>query len=762
MIFCNSRKSLLLATASLPLCVAASPAFAQTGADAAADQGVQIQDIIVTAQKRSENAQSIPIAVSAFSGDTLKTAGVQSVKDLTMVDPGLQVSGNQGIVAPYVRGLGTIITSVGSEQSVAVYIDDVYYVHSSSIYLDLDNIESVQLLKGPQGTLFGRNASAGVLSVTTRDPSMTDTHLEARAGYGNYNRPYGSLYVSTPITSNLAADFSLSGFDQLDGWGRSSVTNTKTYRNKEISARSKIVWTPTDRTTVKLIGYAAARKDYGLLEGCYPGTVCGGADSFTGGAVTSPPFTQNGFYNNAMDVAAYFTQRGYGGSLRIDQKLGFADFVSITAGRDQKEWNIVDGDDSPLKISQYQLHTVDNQISQEFQLKSRAASNIKWIVGLYYLHATQGYNPTTISVGDDVTGVPGLGYQPAANIVGYYYINSYSAFAQTTIPITDRLNITGGLRYNIDKIRGYGYVTDGTGAVPPAASILTPRNVFHKLTYKAAIDYKITDNVMVYFNYGRGYKSASYNTLPLTVDFLKPEINDSYEIGFKSDLLNRRLRVNAALFRMDINNPQVQSSQNGLAINLNAGGLRSQGAELEVQVAPIRNLTVTLGGTYLDTKFTDFRNAPYFDQRPEGGLALRQCTTAAGAPITDGVYPAGNSCDATSNRFPLASKFRGVAAIAYNRDIDGLGNVGANFNLSYTGRFYWDSDNLISQRPTTILNGTISLRPQFNDHFTFRFWMKNITNREYVAFEYPQAGIAGHSYVAAPPRMYGGEIAVSF
>src|ERR1700733_6225425 len=291
-----------------------SPAVALTQNSSIRSDDNQLAEIVVTAQKRSENIQDAPLSVTAFTGSTLTAAGVTVVGDLGGLDSTLQFSAIGGIATVFMRGLGNPVATSGNEASVPMYIDDVYYSRLSPSFFDLANVNDVEILKGPQGTLFGRNASAGVISIYTRDPGNTPV-IEGLVGYANYATTTAQLYASVPINDQLAADISLSEYNQASGWGRDVYNGDQTDLNRSFTARSKIIWTPTDKTKVKLIGYYVEQNsEQGDLTAPYAGTVGGGADN--SGTITVPPVRpQPRFYDIDLDKMPGVTNTTHGGAI---------------------------------------------------------------------------------------------------------------------------------------------------------------------------------------------------------------------------------------------------------------------------------------------------------------------------------------------------------------------------------------------------------------------------------------------------------------
>ena len=771
-----------------------------------------LQEIVVTAQKRAQNVQDTPLSVTAIGGAALAAQGITTVQELNRIDPALQIGHATGTVTTFIRGIGNPVTTAGNEASVPVYIDDVYFVRAAVPFFDLASIERVEVLKGPQGTLFGRNASGGVISIYTKDPGHKP-ELEARIGYGNYQTMDAKLYVNAPITDTLAANLSFSYHSQDKGWGRNKTLvdpfdTSKGYnpggedywKDYSYSARGKILWEPTDTTSVKLIGYwQESWNQKGIYSRPFPGTVGGTPDPAHNNfaAIPTIPLPAQelpplGFYDVALGPTQkqYDASEGYGFSGRIDQEIGFADLVSITAYRKNDELYYSAGNYSPYDWARYDLNIVDKQFSQEFQIKSQAGSKINWILGAYYLNADGGFDPTII-YGPGVAGL-GLG---AINIFGQQKVKSYAGFGQVTYPLGEMTNITGGLRYTVDKVRGVGrtdlvflpgvfgpasvtvtdQLFDGNNAcsnilansffgAPLVGQCNTPNSnaskTFKKWTWKASIDHKFTDDVMVYANYSRGYKAGTFNTLPLDSPALAPEVVDAYEIGFKTELADRRIRLNGALFWNDLSNPQVQAQRNGLVFLKNAGSARTKGAELDVTAAATEGLTLRLSGTYLVAKFRDFPDAPSYCPNPQVNAATCQALTP-NLPLA-----AGNlntiQVDAGGNYMPYASKWKFSGGFSYEYNLVDASRITLDMNANWASKFNWDADNVIKEPSHLLLDGAIAFTPGAYDHVTFRFWMKNITGEKYNLNYYAQASGSAFSSAPGAPRTYGGEVIFKF
>ncbi len=744
-------RALLISAATAAFSVGLNPAYAQT-ADApvtadvpAADEAhASLDAIVVMAQRRQQNLQQVPLAVSAFSGDTLARSGVTSIRDVGQIDPSLNINASSGAVIPFLRGVGNPSSStVGNESSVPVYIDDVYYTRLSPLDLELANVERVEVLKGPQGTLFGRNSSGGAIQVFTRDPGSSP-EAEVQLGYANYDTISGRLYLAAPVTETIGASISVGALKQNDGWGRNLTTGEDIYRNKYINIRGKIVADLTEQTRISIIGfYGSQYSEQGISSSIYGGTTSG-TPAFYG---PPRPITAPGFYDTVSNLNGYVDHEGYGGSVKISHEAEFAELVSITAFRDAKEQYLTDGEPSPFRSLVYELNTIDKQFTQELQVKSKSNAAFDWIVGAFYLHSTAGYLPGRVT-GDEIAA-GGLQY---LDIKGKQQVNSYSAYSQATFKvIPEGTNITLGLRYTVDKVHGIG---SQDAVVTP--DLIFPGQVpydkeftFKKLTYKVALDHRFTPDVMGYVSFSRGYKSGTFNTLPLIGDPTRPETIDAYELGLKSELFDRRLRFNMAVFQNDIANPQVQTvvqagNANFVALT-NGEKAKVRGAEFNVEALVTDGLTLLGGATFLDAKYVDFKNAPFYF--PANG------------------FPYGNSApqvgDASGNTLAQVPKWRFNAGLNYRMDTQ-FGGILFDANTAYTDQFAWDADNILKQGDYFLVNSSLTFKLGADENLSVRVWGKNLTKTKYYTTELTLAGPAGYIAGPAAPRTYGVDVGYKF
>ncbi len=730
-----------ITTFAVALMAVSSKAEAQSGqppqATSASDEsaGGGVQEIIVTAQKRAQRLQDVPVAVSAFNDAALEERGIKDVRELTRITPGLQVAQGTGVALPFLRGIGSNASAAGNESSVAVYADGVYYTRLPVGFLSLSNIERVEVLKGPQGTLFGRNSSGGVINIVTPDPSF-DFSGHASLGYGNYQTFQGDLYVTGGLSDTLAMDITVGGTNQANGWGTNIATGNKAGFQNDFTVRSKLLWKPGNSTKVVLTGY------YSLSRVSTQGNIMKG---YTGGTslppyVVLPPLPD--FYDTRNGIDGRNITKGEGGSLRIEQDVGFGTLTSTTAFTREREKQPGVSDLTPQGDGRYLLHIGVKQFTQELQLAGKRGP-LTYVAGLFYYNALSKYDPSAFS-GPLFSG-PGFN---GVQIFAKQRAKSYAGYGQATLEVAPGLSLTGGLRYTHEKTSGDGrtaLINNGTEIasfpVPPDSKSLD------RLTYRTAVDYKFTPDILGYVSYSRGYKSGGYNLIPFSAPPQRPETVDAYEAGLKTSLFDRHLRLNGAAFYYRVSDPQVQLIRSGSIILSNAKSARVKGVELEAEAALSSQFSAHGGFTYLDATYKSYNNAPSAPPNPNTNPALG---------YVGGTIPA-ISVDASGNQLPLSAKYVFNVGASYTVDT-GHGDAQLSVDYYHTSKLYFEPDNLLKQNGYGLLSAQLKYSPTPNT--SIRFWGKNLLDKQYVSLGVTYAGPAGYPYLPGPPRTYGvtGEI----
>ena len=687
--------------------LAAHPSLAQTSSTAARqDAGGGLEEIVVTAERRSESLQNVPVSVSAISAESAKAMGITSTEDLTTAVPDLVFSRTSNAGVPYIRGIGNNNPSLGDESAVAVYVDGVYIPSLIGNILDLNSIQQVEVLKGPQGTLFGRNATGGVIQVITKQPSQTP-NLDAEIGYGNYGTAVARIYGTTGITPKVAADFAGFYEDQSAGFGTNLATGLPAYRAKSDSFRSK--WTLTlDDTDVTLSLDSSQRRDE-------QGTAIRQVDGALLGGIVVP-----GYYNVDQNNPSYGVVHDAGVSVTVKHDLHWAQVVSISSYRESTEHLNTDADYTPAPLIFANIQGSVKSATEELQLLSPDSSRLKWIGGLFYY-----YNESTLSP----FGVSGEAVYPVEyfNTDDTQKTNSYSGFGQLTYPVLDQLRLSGGVRYTSDTRKLTGAEVTNFGAVPLTAA----RATFDNTSYRAAVDYDLAQHLLLYATYSTGFKSGIYNTYTPTDPVVKPETLDATELGLKTELLDNTVRINVAGYYYKFNDIQLDRVKATSTTLTNASSAKAHGVDLDVEYLPVRSLSLRAGVSYLDTEFTNYPGGVVTSLNPAGGL------------IT-------TSGDLTGRELPLAPHMTLDAAATYTL-ASPIGTFVFNATDYYNDGYYWAPENLLRQNPYDLLNGSVEWNP--NLHWGLRLWGKNLTNREYLS--YAESAATGDTGSPANPRTYG-------
>lgn len=705
---------------------AATSAHAQTAEPAVAQvDKASVQDIIVTAQRRDERLQDVPVAVSVVQGESLKALGIESVLDLNLAAPSLNTSNSNSYFTSNIRGIGSGAYAAGSESQSALYIDGVYIAAPIASELSLTNIQSIEVLKGPQGTLFGRNATAGLVHVITRPPSDTPTG-SFNVSYGNYGILMGDGYISGALAEGLSADLAVSGTTQGEGFGRNRVTGTDTYKiEHDVIVRSKIAWKPGADTKVTLAGsfWDGASSRGGVVN--WPGKLSG----FVVGRV-GPDLGYD------ADVNDPYLSTGWtaSGSLRIDHDFGPVALSSISAYRKGISTLSEDLDFAPQDQAHLFQEQSDRQISQELQLSSSNSGPLKWTAGVYYFNLKSVYQPIIV----DFANQPGVGAKITINSA--QTAESVAGYGQATYEVAAGTNITLGGRYTVEDRKE----SDAFQSVEiPAIGLTIPQSFpsqsveAKKFTYRISVDHRFSEEVMAYASFNTGFKSGGYNSNGPGAAPYEPESLKAYEVGFKTDLLDRRLRINLAGFYYDYTNIQVQRISQFSLIVVNGAAAKVYGLDADFTAVLADGFTLTGGFNLIDPKFKQFPNCP--TSSPAGGVPL--------AP---------GSCD--NKQLPFAAKFSGNVAANYIADVQG-GELTASANLYYNSGYFFESDNQLKQPRFAKLGASLSWRSESG--IKVGVFGRNLTNRRTATFGATQAG--GNAVIAyADPRTYGVTLGFDF
>ena len=705
------HKHIFVGCTAMALCLAGG-SHAQTATEQSASDSLALTEIVVTAQRQSESLQQVPIAVSAVTAEALAARGIADSLSLEVAVPNLTLTQNGVSITPFLRGVGSNQSNPNDEASVATYIDGIYIPSVTGNIFRYNNIERIEVLKGPQGTLFGRNATGGVIQIVTRDPE-TEPLFQGDIGYGKYDTIEASAYATTGLGANLAADLSVVYARNGDGYGRDINRDADIFKRNELGLRSKILWTAGERTEIRLSADYSRLKstgtDYQLAEG-----VIGvdGVTSWPGKRKTNTDWKNTG--DNEV----------YGGSLRIDHDFDFARFVSLTGYRHVDGDFHLDQDATPTPIVRADINQFAESWSQEFQLLAPSGSAIDWLLGAYYFNADYAYTPLRIE---------GFGAAPftTLDLYGSQNTESLSAYGQATIPLTESTGLTFGLRYTTEDQKTKGSIV-GDGVVVLPEDLTRQKQNFKKLTWRVALDHDFSDDILGYLSYNRGIKSGGFNMINANTPGYNPEILDAFEAGLKTQLFDRRVRFNIAAFFYKYKDIQVFNITGGGAVlTTNAAKAEVKGIDIDAAWRVTNELTLSGGLGVLDSEYTDFPDATYTPPSPLDG------------PQT--------TIDATGNDLIYAPKVSGNVALDYAMPTD-VGTFNLNGTLSFRDKVYVSAANRLAIPGYTVVNASLGWTST-SEKFGVKLWARNLFDKDYYLNRTEQA--LGDIQFLAPPRTFG-------
>ncbi|MFT4825779.1 MAG: iron complex outermembrane receptor protein [Cryomorphaceae bacterium] len=737
-----------------PIATALSLAIYSYGA---LGQTPMLEEVIVTATKRAENLQDIPLAVNAFSSDTIHEAGINDTSDLAIMTPSLNANANS---SPFttrltIRGIGTAQADPALEPSVGMFVDGVFMSRSGLGTSDLTDIERIEVLQGPQGTLYGKNANAGAISIITKRPNFDEFEGYVEASAGNYGMGKLTATVSGPIGDTVA--YRLSGnIHQRDGYYDNAGTGVDDQNDADDwNLQGKLQWQPTDRLSM-LLSAAHVERD----------TTCCGADSTQGDTVQqklidqglSPDNNDPYNYKVATDRPEAFTMESDLVSLHIDYDMHWGSITFITGWNNYEYSTSLDADRSQLDLLYLSNeHNEGDSFSQELRLDASLGDNIDYQVGLFYYEQTtqRGDGTPIVFIGEDFItiadqqGLPlpfptvALVAQPGDYLtsLNIWDTRTLALFGQATWHIGDRWHLTGGLRWT-DEEREAELFAESFSTAPLAAVISfldivsTPIDTTldrssDNVDWLTKLAYDIGESSMIYASVSTGSKSGNFNGVNGEPDEREfdDETTTSYELGLKATVLDSTLRINAAAFYTEIEDYQFQDQMEvGIGTTVsNDGKVEVSGIDIQLDALPLPNLTLTAGLLYMyDYEIT---------AGPREGQELPYTAEFSG------------NIGATLV-FPLAGGGLYIRGDYIFMD-DHITNGGNADQLK---------DKDIDDRE--LLNMKIGWR---NDNWNISLWGKNLTEDEYATQTTITQLFSGQdSYFLAPPRTYGATLRYDF
>lgn len=763
-------KSMLRASSALPLATLAMVAFASPAlAQEAAEDDAAPGEIVVTAQKRSENVQDVPVAVSVLSGERLADASRPSIESAAQMVPALNFlkSGTTLNQTIFLRGVGTATFSIAGEPSVSTVVDGVVYSRSGEAFSDMVDVAQIEVLRGPQGTLFGKNASAGVINITTQMPKM-EFGGSVEASYFDRNEFRLKGAVNVPMGQDLAARFT-AFYGEYDGNIRNVTTNEWVNGYKHWGLRGQFLYEPSDDLRLYL-----AADYYKNDDDCCADVIGTGALTATGAATTSLGFlalpTPDGANSRAVaqNLVTATLEEGWGVSLQGDFALGDHTVTSITAYRGWDNTEIRDGDWlDRAYVGFAQLHDsgpqTSNTFTQELRLTSPADQTLSYVLGAFYSRAvsertfTRNVIQCTAAAGAPTTSLVPCGSTfanaattPNGSATFGSTFNNFALFGQATYKLSDTIRFVAGLRYTHDKLSvfhsrrspltgpgiqpnfdqgvyneyvrllGLG-IAPGTAAANAAAASngvpWTDETSNDNLSGKAILQFDLNDDSMAYVSYARGYKGPAYNVFfNLTgtgTNVIEPETSNSFEVGLKNSLLDGRLTFNIAAYYARYNNFQANNPDlvAGVVVTrfTNAGTISTKGIEFDMAWRIGSNTNLSAGLSVNDAKVVAFK-----------------------APLgVTSVIPAGT-------KLGYAPTWKGSMALDHTIETGGFANiaVGASMNFQ-SSQLSLFSDNAVQRQFGTIpayalVNAQVGIVDP-DDRWKLTFVVRNLFDKGYAA-----------------------------
>ncbi len=751
---------------------------------ASADSG----EIVVTAQRRSEVQRDVPITVTTLSVAQLATANVNSLSDTAKLTPGLRFDSQGPAVQPTIRGVGTAITTSGGGPNVGIYVDGFFQANTYVSDFQLMRLQNIQVLKGPQGTLFGRNTTGGAILVTTADPS-TVTGAEFKASYSRFNAVTLQGYATTGITDKVAFDIeglyrrgdgyftsALTGNDKIGKYEDWSIrTGLKAELSDAVSVMVRYTHSDVNDPTSQLVNaYVDKSGDAGFFSQVSPAgqAIYGQASSQgkplialfqngTGGYAPIPGTytTQPG--RVALDAATSFHAKSdiVQGTIKAD--LGFADLTSYTQYRKDDTPYFGDLDATAVPIFGIFVGVKDSSVSQEFLLNSKAGPRLQWTAGLNYYQIKDTWDVRAAFGGGAIGPFGGSSTNT----------KSYAGFVDATYEVTDKLFFTLGGRYSHDVVSDAYFITNFTtpltgytgpngenvpftGTVPTRIPVNDLKH--NSFTPRVVVRYKPSQESSVYASFTRGYKAGILNVGGLSQQPVAPEKINAYEVGYKYE--DRAFSADLAGFYYDYKNLQVSSYQNGAAQIRNAASSRIYGAEAQLRYRFSSAFNVFGGVAWTHARYTSFKSAPYYSYCDPAVTSFANPLNCAfsGTQSRGGIVE--TTIDASHFHMQRSPEITANLGASYSAPLAG-GKLTLSGNEYYTSSFYYDPEQQFKQKAYALT----SLRAQWTDpseRYTLAVYGDNVTNVRYqsqVLFN-----TLGIGSVWAPPVTYGVQIGAKF
>ncbi len=708
----STARALLLSTVSFGF-----------GATALADG---IETVTVTAERRSENIQKVPLTISALTGQGLDQAGVKSTMDLQNQTPGFVIKTNSAFGQPYIRGIGSDLVSASSDSSVAMFVDDVYQARPVGSIQNFYDVDRVEIVKGPQSTLFGRNVTGGAVRIFSKTPT-DEFSADLDALYGNYNQFRVRGAVNIPLSDDVAVRFA--GISSTrDGYSYNDFLDKRTDDLNTQAARASLAWHPNQDFEWILTGDFMTQDDSNGLANWPDPTCCVNLGIILGGIVPKDP------RHVTHDVDDFEHGTSVGVTSRVNWTNPLGSLTAITGYRRVGLYEGLDLDGTNVAFAQDFPVLHSTTLTQDLQLSSDGEGPFEWVVGANYLNE-QAFQELVI-------GVPAFGAESRPS--GAVTTNAYAVYAQGTYHFNDQLKLTAGLRYSYEtRLQNYlQVVTDPLGAIGGSGVIVARQyGSWDSATPSFTLQYDFSPEIMLYASASNGFKAGGFNSTAFQSGF-DPEKLWAYEIGQKGTYLDGRLQINASLFNYDYKDIQVNTLEPGappgaFPVVINAASATIRGLDLGITALPLDGLTLEANAEYLDAHFDKFVSID-----PNNPLA---------------------DPDRTGQQLPQAPKWALNFAASYTFDVASMGDLTLRGEVHHQSLIYFNSfaDRVTAQKPYTVYNARMQFDVKDSNWYVAVFG-NNLDDTLYAQTKIRQDPLVGLLNQWAAPRTFGVEVGVHF
>ena len=735
-----ARSIALRAAVTFALVAAVRPVLADDAKD-----NFALEEIVVTATKQVETIDKTAAAITAVRSDELGPGGITEIRDLAMAVPNLSVGDQFGVNRTFIRGIGMTSIDLGADGAVAFLQDGSMIARPSQQLTGFYDLEQVEVLRGPQGTLYGRGATAGVVNMVTKKPSEElDGYVRATAG--NYSAYTLEGALGGPIVGDTFMGRLAVKLDKRDGYGENLYTGKDIDDLDSQAVRGSLRFKPSDSLTIDLVADYFKENDYNYAFHYFGTTVVpedGLAHNILGGRTIFDYMATLNKNEHQRDIVSDINptndRKGKSGTGIVDWRLNDDwSIKSVTAWRKFDRFLEDDLDSSDVNMFGLNKYTENSESWAEDVTVIGRTGSFDWLFGANWftedLHGEVQVPLTNLGL---VFGLPADFFDD-----GFYWqngdvaIDAWGAFAQGKWNISDRWALTGGLRYNYEKRKGTGYFRfDALGVNVPT----NREKSWNKVTPKVMLEFKPTENSLLYAQYTEGFKSGVINVGSLN-EVIDPEYVDAYEVGYKTTFNDNRVSLRTAAFYYDYTDLQVGFvNEDSVVQTINAASAEIKGLEAELNSRLTEDLTLELSGTYLDAKYTDFVTGDY-----RQGFALVQLK---------------------GNYLQNAPKYTLHAALDYAHPVSDSGSIVARAEFSFQDKVYFtEFNNADAEQPSYGLVNLMAGYEGGGGKWSATGWVRNATDEFVYSNNIITAPLYGSVRVGSllPPRTFGLTLAYNF